>query len=121
MFCKAIHLAYVEMMGQQPLKINLVRKLRNRRKILLKHSCRDDGLAAIKDLSGLKIERLKKNVIKTFKDCGLNITIEANLHTVNYFDVAFDSRKDIYLLNKKPDNPPVYINNCSNHPPTVIK
>ena len=121
MFCKAIHLAYVEMMGQQPLKINLVRKLRNRRKILLKHSCKDDGLAAIKDLSGLEIERLKKIVIKTFKDCGLNITIEANLHTVNYFDVAFDSGKDIYLLNKKPDNPPVYINNCSNHPPTVIK
>ena len=95
--------------------------MRNRRKILLKHSCRDDGLAAIKDLSGLKIERLKKNVIKTFKHCGLNTTIEANLHTVNYFDVAFDSRKDIYLLNKKPDNPPVHINNCSNHPPTVIK
>ena len=51
---------------------------------------RDDGLAVIKGLSGPEIERLKKNVIKTFKDCGLNITIEANLHAVNYLDVTFD-------------------------------
>ena len=63
----------------------------------------------------------KKNVVKTFKDCGLNITIEANLNTVNYLDVTFDLRKDTYLPYRKPDNPPVYINNCSNHPPTVIK
>ena len=45
---------------------------------------RDDRLAVIKGLSGLEIERLKKNVVRTFKDCGLNITIEANLHTVNW-------------------------------------
>ena len=51
---------------------------------------RNGGLAVIKDLSGLEIERLKKNVVKTFKDCGLNIKIEANLHTVNYLDVTFD-------------------------------
>ena len=82
---------------------------------------RDDGLAVIKGLSGAEIERLKKNVVKTFKDCGLNITIETNLHTVNYRDVTFDLRKDTYLPYRKPDNPPVYINNCSNHPPTVIK
>ena len=30
-------------------------------------------------------------------------------------------RKDTYLPYRKPDNPPVYINNCSNHPPTVLK
>ena len=51
---------------------------------------RDDGLAVIKGLSGPKIERPKKNVVKTFKDCGLNITIEANLHAVNYLDLTFD-------------------------------
>ena len=81
---------------------------------------RDDGLAVIKGFSGPEIERLKKNV-KTFKDCGLNVTIEANLHTVNYLDVIFNLRKDTYLPYRKPDNPPVYINNCSNHPSTVIK
>ena len=61
---------------------------------------RDDGLAVIKGLSGLEIERLKKNVVKTFKDCGLNVTIEANLHTVNYLDVTFDLRKNIPALQK---------------------
>ena len=45
---------------------------------------RDDDLAVIKGLSGAKIERLKKNVVKTFKDCGLILTIETNLHTANY-------------------------------------
>ena len=47
-------------------------------------------LAVLKGLSHPQIERLKKNVVKTFKDCGLNITIEANLHTVNYLAVTFD-------------------------------
>ena len=46
---------------------------------------RDDDLTVTKGLSGAKIERLKKkNVVKTFKDCGLILTIETNLHTVNY-------------------------------------
>ena len=66
---------------------------------------RDDRLAVIKGLPGPEIERLKKNVVKTFKDCGLNITIETNLHTVNYLDVTFDLRKDTYLPYRKPDNP----------------
>ena len=30
-------------------------------------------------------------------------------------------RKGTCLPYRKPDNPPVYINSCSNHPPTVIK
>ena len=49
---------------------------------------RDDGLAVIKGFSGPEIERLKRNVIKTFKDYGLNITTEVNLHAVNYLDVT---------------------------------
>ena len=72
---------------------------------------RDDGLAVIKGLSGPEIERLKRNVVKTFNDCGLNITTKTNLHTVIYLDVIFDLRKDTYLPYSKPDNPPVYINN----------
>ena len=82
---------------------------------------RDDILAVIKRLSGPEIERLKKNVVKTFKRSRLNITIEANLHTINYLDVAFDLWKGTYLPYRNPDDPPVYINKCSNHPPTVIK
>ena len=81
---------------------------------------RDDGLAVIKVLSGPEIDRQKKNVVKTFKDYGINITIEANLHTVNYLDVTFDLRKGTYLPYRKLHNPQVYTSNCSNHLPTVI-
>ena len=72
-------------------------------------------------LFGPEIERLMKNVVKIFKDCVLNIKIEANLHRVNFLDVTLDLRKDTYLPYRKLDNSPVYINNCSSHPPTVIK
>ena len=37
---------------------------------------RDDGLAVIKGLSGPEIERLKKNVVKTFKDYGLILQLK---------------------------------------------
>ena len=50
---------------------------------------RDDELAIIKVLSGRQIERLKKNVVKIFKDCGLNITNEADLHMYLYSGSAF--------------------------------
>ena len=33
---------------------------------------RDDGLAVIKGLSDPEIKRLKKNIVKIFKDCRLN-------------------------------------------------
>ena len=82
---------------------------------------RDDRLPVFKGLSGPENERLQKNVVKTFKDYGLNITIKANVHTVNYLDVIFDLRKCIYLPYRKLDNPPVYINSCCNYPPTEIK
>ena len=58
---------------------------------------RDDRLAVIKGLSGPEIVRLKKNVVKTFKDSGQSITIEVNLYTVSYLDVTFDLQKDTYL------------------------
>ena len=44
----------------------------------------------VRSLPGQEIERLKKNVVKTFEDCGVSMTIEANIHTVNYLDVTFD-------------------------------
>ena len=58
---------------------------------------RDDGLAVIKGLPDPEIERLKKNVAEIFKDYGLNIRIEANLHIVNYLDVTFDLRKGTFF------------------------
>ena len=50
----------------------------NQPKYLFQHHSgglyRDDGLAAVKYLSGPENERMKKRIIKIFKDCGLKIT-----------------------------------------------
>ena len=35
---------------------------------------RDAGLGVLRDFSGSKTERLRKNIAKIFKDCGLHIT-----------------------------------------------
>ena len=65
---------------------------------------RDDGLAVVKGLSGPEIERMKKRIIKIFKDCGLKITIKGDLKIVNFLDVTFDLHKNTYEPYRKPDN-----------------
>ena len=82
---------------------------------------RDDGLAIVRNLSGPKIERKRKAIIKLFKECGLNITIQANLKIVNFLDIEMNLGTGTYRPYRKADNMPVYINRNSNHPPTIIK
>ena len=40
---------------------------------------RDDDLVILRNLSGPEVERIRKKIIKIFKDCGLSITIKMNL------------------------------------------
>ena len=82
---------------------------------------RDDGLAISKGLSGPEAERVKKKVMKVFKDCGLKIPIKANLHIVNFLDITLDLRNNTCEPYRKPDNDPVYINKNSNLPKTILK
>ena len=82
---------------------------------------RGDGLAIMKDLSRPQTERAKKKVKKVFKDFGLKITIQANLHTGNLLDITLDLRSNTYESYRKPDNHPVYINKNSNHPKTILR
>ena len=51
---------------------------------------RDDGLGVLKNLSGPEMERKKKAIVKLFKDCGLRITIQANLRIANFLDVELN-------------------------------
>ena len=76
-------------------------------------------LSSIK--SGPETERLRKNVIKTFKECGLNITSKSKLKTIDYLDVTFDLQSNSYKPYRKPDNLPVYIHKDSNHPPSILR
>ena len=82
---------------------------------------RDDGLAAFRNISGSRAERIKKDITKVFHDLGLKITIEANLKIVNFLDVTLDLIKGIYYPYRKPNNDPIFIDKLSNHPPTIIK
>ena len=51
---------------------------------------RDDGLEIFENMPGLEIERKKKDLVKVFKDNGLNITVNANVKVADFVDVNFD-------------------------------
>ena len=62
---------------------------------------------------------MKRRVIKTYKDCGLKITIEGNLKIVHFLDEIFDLHKK--YLQAIQNNEPVYDNVSSNKPATTIQ
>ena len=68
---------------------------------------RDDGLGVLRNLSGPQTERKRKAIVKVFKDCGLRITIQANLQIVNFLDVQLNLDTSTYQPYRKPDNNPV--------------
>ena len=82
---------------------------------------RDDGLGILRNLSGPEVERMRKRIIKIFKDCGLNITIKMNLKTVDFLDVRFDLVNNTYQPYRKRNNEPVYFHKQSNHPHNILK
>ena len=51
---------------------------------------RDDGLAAINNANGPKLDRIRKDIIALFKEEGLSITIETNLIETDFLDVTFN-------------------------------
>ena len=83
---------------------------------------RDDGLACFNNASGPKSDRIRKNIISTFKEnFNLEITIDSNLKVVHFLDVTFDLSDASHKPFKKPNDKPTYIHVMSNHPPNVIK
>ena len=81
---------------------------------------RDDGLGAFK-MSPQRLERVKKQICKVFKDNGLKITIDANKKIVNFLDVTLDLNKGTHQPYLKPGNKPLYVHSESNHPPSITK
>ena len=81
----------------------------------------DDGLGIFYNVSKPKIERKKKAIVKVFKRCGLPITIQCNLETVEFLDVTFDLDNNVYKPFRKENNKPLYMNKHSNHPPSILK
>ena len=81
---------------------------------------RDDGLAAL-PFNAQQADRARKQIIKIFKSCGFNITIEIMLKQTDYLDVTFDLPTGKYWPYRKPNNVPLYVHADSNHPPVVLR
>ena len=82
---------------------------------------RDDGLAVFRNTPGSNAERIKKDIIKSFNQLGLRITIQTNLRIVNFLDVTFNLSNGKYYPYRKPNDKPLYINRLSNHPPSILR
>ena len=82
---------------------------------------RDDGLAVLKNKSGLQSEQVKKNIQKIFKEHGLDIIMQCKMKIANYLDVTVNLNDGIYKPYTKPNNEIKYIRKDSNHPPSVIR
>ena len=82
---------------------------------------RDDGLILSRNTSGPKMDRIRKDVIKTFKVVGFKIDIKTNLKVVDFLDATFNLSNGTYKPYKKPNDTLLYISRSSNHLPQVIK
>ena len=82
---------------------------------------RDDGLAAINNENGPRLDRIRKDIIALFKEEGLSITIDTNLIETDFLDVAFSLATEKYFPFRKANNTLLCMNAFSNHPPTIIK
>ena len=65
---------------------------------------REHGLSAL-NLSGPQSDRARKDIIQTFKDCGLHVTVAILLHPTDFLDVTFDLPTDRYWPFLKPGIP----------------
>ena len=81
----------------------------------------DDGLALLKNLNGQGTDKVRKNIIRVFKDIGFSLEIETNLKEVDFLDVSLNLRNGTYQPYKKPNHRLLYIHSLSNHPQNVIK
>ena len=82
---------------------------------------RDDGLAAVPNANGPKLDRIRKDIIALFKDERLSITVDTNLVVTDFLDVTLDLATGKFFPFRKANKRPLYINSNSNHPPTIIK
>ena len=96
-------------------------------KLSLKHNksdvglYRDDVLAILKNISGTKSEKVKKDIQKLCKENELDIAIQCNMKAVNYLDVALNLENCTDHPYQKENNQIKYINIESSHPPSIIK
>ena len=67
------------------------------------------------------IDKIRKIIIKMFKDVGFQLEIKTNLKQVEFLDVTFNLITGLYTPYKKPNDNLLYTNTSSDHQPQVIK
>ena len=81
----------------------------------------DDGIIVLKNTNGQKIDKIRKLVIKAFKDVAFKIKAETNMKIYDILEVTLNLSKRTYSPLKKPNDKILYINTLSNHPPQIFK
>ena len=67
------------------------------------------------------MEQTRKNIIKAFQEIELNIMVKTNLFQTDFLDVTFNLKSNKFFPYRKSNDHPLYINNQSNHPPSIRK
>ena len=81
---------------------------------------KDDGLGVTRS-TPRQAEAIKKKICATFREYGLEITIEANKKSVQFLDVEFDLEMETFKPFLKPGDTPTYVHAQSNHPPSILR
>ena len=71
---------------------------------------RDHRLAYTKKVKGRNADKIRKELIKIYKNAGLNTTVDTNVKIINSLDVTLNLNKQIVRPYKKPNDEPQYIN-----------
>ena len=67
------------------------------------------------------MDKLRKEILQSFKSIDLQIEIATNLPSVDFLDVTLNLKDGTFRPYKKPNDSLMYINTSSNHPPQVLK
>ena len=82
---------------------------------------RDDGLALLRNLNGQETDKVRKNIIRVFKDIGFSSEIETNLKEADSLDVSLNQRNGTHQPYKKPNDRLLYLHSLSSDPQNIIK
>ena len=67
------------------------------------------------------IDKIRKIIIKIFKNLGFQLVIKTNLKQVEFLNITFNLITGLYTPYKKPNGNLLYINTSSDHPPQMIE
>ena len=81
----------------------------------------DNELAVINNTNSPKLDKMRKNIIATFKSEGSSITADTNLVETDFLNATFRLSTGKYYPYNKPNNAPLYIHVKSNHSNSIVK